>query len=171
MIKRNPLPGWFVENQPKSRPSRPRHEWSPTSDALGPFTGVCFLKKQIPRDGLCVLLHDCRCALEAVRNPPSRDGERLTPRSHSVVARLQFSRGNTTRHKVDRRCVNPKAYHHTNPQGRRQEELSDARNFRVGTQTMHSLLATVCVRENAPAPEGLCGWCCLFWTGTHRVAA
>ena len=35
------------------RPSRPRHEWSPTSNALDPFTGVCSFecRKQIPRDG------------------------------------------------------------------------------------------------------------------------
>jgi hypothetical protein len=56
---------------------------------------------------------------------------------------VQFSRGNATRHKVGTRG-NPKAYHHNNPQGGGKRRLSDARNFRVGTQTMHSLLATVC---------------------------
>ena len=48
-------------------------------------------------------------------------GAQVSPRSHSVVARLQFSRGSATRHKVGTRG-NPKAFHHNNPQGRRQEE-------------------------------------------------
>ena len=132
--------------------------------------GCLFLKKQIPRDGLCVLLHDCRCALEAEASPIVRGGEAHAKVTFGGGPIAVLERKHNSSQSRPSQC-NPKAYHHTNPQGRRQEELSDARNFRVGTQTMHSLLATVCVRENAPAPEGLCGWCCVFWTGTHRVAA
>ena len=158
------------ETQPKSRPSRPRHEWSPTSDALGPFTGVCF-RRSTYHATVCVFCYMIVAVHSRRRGIPHREMERDPRQGHirgGPIAVLE--RKHNSSQSRPSQC-NPKAYHHTNPQGRRQEELSDARNFRVGTQTMHSLLATVCVRENAPAPEGLCGWCCVFWTGTHRVAA
>jgi hypothetical protein len=74
---------------------------------------------------------------------------------------MQFSRGNATRHKVGTRG-NPKAFHHNNPQGRRQEEAfgreelsswnpNDAQSPSDGVWTIQLN------GWNAPAPEGLCG--------------
>ena len=56
---------------------------------------------------------------------------------------MQFSRGNATRHKVEHAEIQ-KRFTTTTRKGGGKRRLSDARNFRVGTQTMHSLLATVC---------------------------
>jgi len=81
MKKRNPLQ-MTPEGTNRSRPSRPRHEWSPTSKALDPFTGVCFESKD--HATVCMFLHKCRCVLEAdawlPRDHKSRQGHiRLWP--------------------------------------------------------------------------------------------
>ena len=144
MKKRNPLPGWFVSNQPKSRPSRPRHEWSPTSDALDPFTGVCFERSKYHATACCVCYISVavysRSNWGAIREDRVSQSTKVTFGGGPIAVLERKHNSSQSRPSQ----WNPKAYHHTNPQGRRQEELSDARNFRVGTQTMHSLLATVC---------------------------
>ena len=64
-------------------------EWSPTSDRIRPLHG-CLFEMQIPRDGLrCVCIHEMSLCTRG------RQGSAvlLSPRSHSVVARLQFSKG------------------------------------------------------------------------------
>jgi hypothetical protein len=156
------------------RPSRPRHEWSPTSNALDPFTGVCSFECQSKYHATVIWrVWKCRCVLQGGQTMRSSHPVDY-PGSHSVVARLQFSRGNATRHKVCH-AVESKSYMFTtkHPQGRRQETLSDARDFRVGTQTMHSLLAMVCVcvrsDTHAPTPEGLCGSCFFVCFGLVHI--
>jgi len=143
------------EGTNRSRPSRPRHEWSPTSEALDPFTGVCFESKD--HATVCMFLHKCRCVLEAdawlPRDHKSRQGHiRLWP--DAVLERKRNSSQSGTR-------GNPKAFHHNNPQGRRQEEAfgreelsswnpNDAQSPSDGVWTIQMN------GRNAPAPEGLC---------------
>jgi len=156
MKKRNPL-RMIPEGTNRSRPSRPRHEWSPTSKALDPFTGVCFESKD--HATVRMFLHKCRCVLEADAWAPER-GTSLAKVTLGCGP-LQFSRGNATRHKVGTRR-NPKAFHHNNPQGRRQEEAfgreelsswnpNDAQSPSDGVWTIQLN------GWDAPAPEGLCG--------------
>ena len=71
-------------------------EWSPTSDRIRPLHG-CLFEMQIPRDGLrCVCIHE----MSLCTRGRQASAMLSSPRSHSVVARLQFSKGYATRHKV-----------------------------------------------------------------------
>ena len=143
---------------------------------LDPFTGVC-LKSKYQRDGLslCVMENVAVyswvvCAL--LKHTHAQGHIRSWPDCSSREETQLVTKCAT--------LCDPKAISPHNPQGRRQEQLSDARDFRVGTQTMHSLLAVVCTRT--PQANVVCRALprrracaarafCMFWTGTHRVAA
>jgi hypothetical protein len=78
------------------------------------------------------------------------------PRSHSVVARLQFSNRYATRHKVCH-ASESKSHPPPVPQGRRSTNvmLSDARDFRVGTGRCTVSWRVVCALSRAPTAGGL----------------
>ena len=63
-----------------------------------------------------------------------------TPESHSVVARLHFSKGYTTRHKVCHASL-PKAVHHLAPARAAAREAFGREGLSSWHHTMHSLLA------------------------------
>ena len=105
-------------------------EWSPTSDRIRPLHG-CLFEMQIPRDGLrCVCIHEMSLC---TRGKQGSAMLLLSPRSHSVVARLQFSKGIRNSSQSVPRGLIQKRFTTNNPQGRRHERLSDAWDFRVGT--------------------------------------
>ena len=104
-------------------------EWSPTSDRIRPLHG-CLFEMQIPRDGLrCVCIHEMSLCTRGRQGSASLS----SPRSHSVVARLQFSKGIRNSSQSVPRGLIQKRFTTIDPQGRRHERLSDAWDFRVGT--------------------------------------
>ena len=76
--------------------------------------GCLFLKKQIPRDGLCVLLHDCRCALEAEASPVVRWRETHAKVTFGGGPIAVLERKHNSSQSRPSQC-NPKANHHLKP--------------------------------------------------------
>jgi hypothetical protein len=73
-----------------------------------------------------------------------------TPASHSVVARLHFSKGYTTRHKVCHANL-PKAVHHLAPARAAAREAFGREGLSSWHHTMHSLLANGMRKSDGPA--------------------
>jgi len=148
-----------------------------------PSRGCVFLSIDITsrRSALCVYVYNMSLCTRGGQTRSQMCLRNVSPpRSHSVVARLQFSNRIRNSSQSMPRFQIQKPSTTRVPQGRRPEcqcfrtrgtfELApdDAQSpseWYADPQFLDGIGWTL------PPPEGLCGSCCVFSTGTHRVAA